>query len=156
MHVVSVMNYKGGVGKTTLTANIAAETANLGHRVLVIDLDPQANLTLSFYTTTEWQEELRENRTIKRWYDGDSPGQKVPLAELVVTPPRVNERIQDTGGRLDLIASHLGLIDIDLQWERSSTAATTSTRRPEKNIFLCMTAWPTHYRHRSSATTTSS
>jgi chromosome partitioning protein len=114
MHVVSVMNYKGGVGKTTLTANVAAEIANNGYRVLMIDLDPQANLTFSFYTTDEWSSELRETRTIKRWYDGQMQGRPVALDELVLTPERVNERIKPNSGQLDLIASHLGLIDIDL------------------------------------------
>ena len=48
MHVVSVINYKGGVGKTTTTANLAAELAWRGKDVLIIDLDPQASLTFSF------------------------------------------------------------------------------------------------------------
>ena len=115
MHVVSVMNYKGGVGKTTLTANLAAEIANGGYRVLMIDLDPQANLTFSFYTVDDWTNELRETRTIKRWYDGDMPGRGVALDELVLTPERVNDRVKERSGQLDLIASHLGLIDIDLE-----------------------------------------
>ena len=41
MKVVSIINYKGGVGKTTITANLASEMACRGKRVLVIDLDPQ-------------------------------------------------------------------------------------------------------------------
>lgn len=45
MRVVAVMNYKGGVGKTTLTANLGAVAAARGLRVLLIDLDPQTNLT---------------------------------------------------------------------------------------------------------------
>jgi chromosome partitioning protein len=44
MRIVSVINYKGGVGKTTMTANLAAELAWRGQRVLMIDLDPQASL----------------------------------------------------------------------------------------------------------------
>ncbi len=46
MHIVSVINYKGGVGKTTITANLSAELASRGHNVLMIDLDPQGNATV--------------------------------------------------------------------------------------------------------------
>ncbi|WP_270621872.1 ParA family protein [Weissella viridescens] len=45
--VISIINMKGGVGKTTLTINIASHLANKGKSVLVIDMDPQFNSTQS-------------------------------------------------------------------------------------------------------------
>ena len=46
--VISLTNNKGGVGKTTSTLNLGVGLANKGKRVLLIDLDPQASLTISF------------------------------------------------------------------------------------------------------------
>ncbi|WP_341719276.1 AAA family ATPase [Micromonospora sp. FIMYZ51] len=119
MYVVSVINYKGGVGKTTVTANLGAELANRGMKVLLIDLDPQASLTFGFYDPDDWRERLRDSRTVKRWYDGLREGNpSVTLGELVVSPGPANSRLSGAG-RLDLIASHLQLVDIDLALARS-------------------------------------
>ena len=48
MKKIALFNHKGGVGKTTLTVNIANAMAEAGKRVLLVDADPQCNLT-SFY-----------------------------------------------------------------------------------------------------------
>ena len=48
MRSISLINQKGGVGKTTSTANIGAALAAQGKRVLLVDVDPQANLSVHF------------------------------------------------------------------------------------------------------------
>ena len=48
MRRIAVINQKGGVGKTTTTANVGAALARAGSRVLLVDLDPQAHLSLYF------------------------------------------------------------------------------------------------------------
>jgi len=45
MKIVALSNHKGGVGKTTTAVNLGAYLARAGQRVLVLDLDPQANAT---------------------------------------------------------------------------------------------------------------
>lgn len=116
MHIVSVINYKGGVGKTTVTANLASELAWRGQKVLLIDTDAQASLTFSFVTPDQWDTKYKANKTIKSWFDAISLGKEPPpLSDFVITPPEVNKIVAKTGGKIDLICSHLGLINVDLE-----------------------------------------
>ncbi len=67
MGVTAVVNQKGGVGKTTVTLGLAAAAAADGRRVLVVDLDPQANATTGLGV---WDAE----RTVDHALEGEAPG----------------------------------------------------------------------------------
>jgi chromosome partitioning protein len=104
LRIVAVVNNKGGVGKTTVTANVGAGLAARGMRVLMVDLDPQASLTKSFFTVDESQDFLTRKRTIGAWFASGDRGRAQALAGLVVTPQRCNALLRD-GGRLELVPS---------------------------------------------------
>ena len=113
MKVVAVVNNKGGVGKTTMTANLAAGLANSGLRVLMIDLDPQASLTKSFFTVEEAQAFLTQVRTIVKWFESSDRGRAKRLAELIVSPPRFNKMLKN-GGWLELVPSDSRLVNAEV------------------------------------------
>jgi ATPases involved in chromosome partitioning len=116
VQVVAVINHKGGVGKTTLTANLGAGLAARGQKVLLIDLDSQGSLSVSFFTQTEWMNDLMPSRTIKHWFDGiGTPDEVESPRELISTPPRVAEKLARSSGRLDLIAAHRDIADVETQ-----------------------------------------
>ncbi len=92
--IISLLNHKGGVGKTTSVINIGAGMAELGKRVLLIDLDPQANLTLSLGAP-------RPPQTIYEALRGES--------ELV--PTGVRENLDVVVSTLDLSGAEMELIN---------------------------------------------
>lgn len=53
--IISILNHKGGTGKTTSTLNIGRALNILGYKILLVDLDPQANLSQSLGVETETQ-----------------------------------------------------------------------------------------------------
>ncbi|GLR13020.1 AAA family ATPase [Chitinimonas viridis] len=93
MTIIAVFNQKGGVGKTTTTANLAAAMARNGLAPLVIDLDPQAHLTSMSGLTP------KASRTVYSFYQNQTP-----LSELVT----------ELGNQVNLIPSHMELAKVDM------------------------------------------
>ena len=124
MKVVSVINYKGGVGKTTLTANLGAYAALKGYKVLLIDLDPQTSLTFSFMLPEHWEKFYADGKTLKDFFMPIIKKSPLPsLSSLVIHLHR--ECLPDFNNiHMDLISSHLGLIDIDIQLSSGLTGTT--------------------------------
>lgn len=92
--IISLLNHKGGVGKTTSAINIGAGMVELGRRVLLVDLDPQANLTLSLGVP-------RQPNTIYEAVRGESP----------LVPYTVREGLDIVISSLDLSGAEMELIN---------------------------------------------
>ena len=134
MQIISVINYKGGVGKTTVTANLAGGLAFRGRKVLLLDMDAQASLTFSFVTPDYWNDHLKESKTIKNWFDCISEGvATTPLSDLITRPSKINDFLGkiENGGVVDLIGSHLGLINVDL--DLATLLGGASMKQSKKN-----------------------
>ncbi|MCI0498860.1 MAG: AAA family ATPase [Planctomycetales bacterium] len=97
LRTIAVLNQKGGVGKTTTVVNMAAALALKGRQVLVIDMDPQAHLTIH----------LGADR------DADAPGTYEVLTEgasLTDAARSVRENLWLLGASIDLVGAEAELV----------------------------------------------
>src|SRR5258707_4367194 len=78
--IITVANQKGGVGKTTTAINLSAAVANKGFKTLLIDLDPQANSSMSYVDVRQ---------VTKSMYDV-LVSEELPIEDVIVPTPVEN------------------------------------------------------------------
>ncbi len=103
MNTLALFNNKGGVGKTTLTFHLAHMASRIGYRVLVLDYDPQCNVTSMF---------LDEARLLDLWSDESDGGSTVAGCLDLVRRGRGAVRapeLQVVADQLWLLPGHLAL-----------------------------------------------
>ncbi len=100
--IITVFNNKGGVGKTTMTINLAAALNKLGKRVLLIDIDPQANLTTGLGVDPLEDVEKQGRKDISNLLTEP----RMTLEEAII-----KKRWDDI--QLDIIPSHIRLSDME-------------------------------------------
>ncbi|MGA8575265.1 MAG: AAA family ATPase [Candidatus Cybelea sp.] len=111
---LALFNHKGGVGKTTLTLNIASALAQLGNKVLLIDSDPQCNLTSYYLTDSAVDRLLSESdselgRTI--WSALQPVFEKSDSPRNVVPTPTTVENVLLIPGDIQLSKFETELVD---------------------------------------------
>ncbi|MBN2583021.1 MAG: AAA family ATPase [Planctomycetes bacterium] len=95
MQVIAIVNQKGGVGKTTTTCNLGAALADLGRRILLVDLDAQAHLTFHLGV---------DNSTLE-----------TSMYDVMTGRASVAEALIHRGERLHLVPSHIDLAGAEIE-----------------------------------------
>jgi len=110
--VVSLINMKGGVGKTTLAMQLAHSASSMGLRTLAIDLDPQSNLSQALMGSKKYVEHIGKGRpTVVQIFDGYIPTSSSNGSPTLLDVNKVILKKVGywTNSTLDLIPSRLEL-----------------------------------------------
>jgi chromosome partitioning protein len=116
MKVIAVYHNKGGVGKTTTVINLAAALRKRGKRILVIDLDSQANTTFAL-GLVKFQDEVNDDIRDRYVYHTIIERNKFPISEVV----RKSDFCEPS---IDVLPSHIDLMEKEQELIQSAAAPT--------------------------------
>ena len=136
MRVIAVCNLKGGVGKSTITANLALTLARMGRKVLVVDLDHQQSLTNLCLTPTQIGETQRSQIAVHTILENDRTQGDVIH--------QIAKRIRGQEDNFALVPAHHDLA------EKEDLAMLEWLRNPEqRDVRFCLTGaiHSSRYRH---------
>jgi chromosome partitioning protein len=123
--IYAVANQKGGVGKTTTAINLGAYVAKCGKRVLLVDMDPQANATSSLGYDKRTLEQTMYDVIINN----------LPLADLIITTERVGLDIAPAG--LALAGAEVELVGLPRREYRLAITLKTVLERYDYVLIDC-------------------
>jgi chromosome partitioning protein len=113
-HVLSFINFNGGVGKTTTAVAVAEMLAQDERKhVLLIDLDPQINATVSLISEGQWAEMDKGGRTVAQLFEDQLNPHNAPKFDIEEAIARQVSTIKGGIARLDLLPSSLRLIELE-------------------------------------------
>jgi len=153
MRTIALINQKGGVGKTTTAVNLGAALAELGRRVCLIDLDPQAHLTINYGVDPSAQrrgvydvllDDCPVDEALHRVSDNisllpssiDLAGAEVEMVSIIGRELLLRDRIRGLDNEFDFLLldcpPSLGLLTVN------ALAATTEVIIPMQPHFLAL------------------
>ena len=113
---IAVTNQKGGVGKTTTAVNLASALGILEYRVLLIDIDPQANASSGLGIIP-----LEQQKSAARLFDPDTNG--------------LHQVTQTHSPNLDIIPGSIQLVHLEINPETSSVHRLDKALKPVKSVY---------------------
>jgi len=134
--VVSVLNMKGGVGKTTISAHLFRHMLTFNKSVLLIDFDPQFNLTQTLMTQREYKKFREEDKTIFSVMEPPSASSLFSVTKNMGPPPLANDIEKQLRWWVKDQKTALGLVAGDFRMTKYTLVDNPKILQPAQKRFL--------------------
>lgn len=134
--VISVLNMKGGVGKTTISAHLFRHMINYGKSILLIDFDPQFNLTQTLMTQKDYKNFREKDKTIFSVMEPPSASSLFSVTKDIGPPPLVSEIEKQLRYWTANKTTALGLVTGDFRMTKYTLVDNPKILQPAQKRFL--------------------